>query len=384
MELTGASDLIGGLWNFINPHAGIGDFAFFRLISDYLDGEIATLTRKMLERTTLWAGMVALVLLTIWILTLGYQMVAGTYRGSATLIVTDMAKRVVIVTVAASMAMFGTDLNEFFTQDLDRAVNYLVTGEQDKTTAQSIDENLAYMQVAFSAIDAVNITDGNQQLQDEKARALLFSGFGTSSPAMTAGAMLMFFKFIMGFFVGLGPIFILCLMFERTKSMFQKWLQLGIATLFAMAALNLMASIVLELSSRIAVAFWGAKAINGIIGSDPEGMTMQSMQQGGIGLLLTVLLVTVPRVAGSFFGGLAESFMFASAFGGGGGMPGPQGQLPGTPGSYPASSAQPPSNTTVERPEKQASEGFGTQQNAGARTMANSGASQDDTVKKKT
>jgi type IV secretion system protein VirB6 len=258
-------------------------------------------------------------------------------------LVTDLSKKVIIIAVAGSMSLFGANLSEVVTQDMDRGINHLINGGGDTTTSSAIDENLAYMQVAFTAIEAVEVVGDNPELRAEKSRALLFAGFGTSSPALTAGAMLIFFKFSLGFFIGLGPLFILMLLFKGTQPMFQRWLQYGIATLFAMAGLNAVTSIILDLSARVAVAFWAAKGLNGILMIDPEGMTLQAMQQGGIGLLLTAAIVSVPAGLAAFFGGLAGSFSPYAQFGLAS-QPGPQGQPPGayTPPSSPPSS-QPPS-----------------------------------------
>ncbi|KRG72073.1 type IV secretion system protein [Pseudoxanthomonas dokdonensis] len=320
--------LLGGPLHYLQAQAAdIGSLVFFKLISDYLDKQILLMSDGIMGRAMLWAGGVALALLTIWIMIVGYQIMTGSYRGSMSSLITDMGKKVVIVSAATSMVLFGNNLNVFFTHDLDRSVNYLITGEE-RTTSDAIDENLAYMQVALSAIDAVAVVDGNPEVREEKARALLFAGFGTSGPALTAGAMLIFFKFIIGFFIGLGPIFILMLMFNSTKSLFQRWLQYGIATLFAMAALNAVTSIVLGLSTRVAAAFWGARMINLIPGLSPEGLSSQAMQQGGIGLLLTAALITVPSAVAAFFGGLASSFSPYPTLGPAG-QPGPQGQPPG-------------------------------------------------------
>lgn len=57
-----------------------------------------------------------------------------------------------------------------------------------------------------------------------------------------------------------------------------------------------------------------AKAVNGVLGTDVEGLTTQAMQQGGIGLLLTVLIITVPPAAAMFFQGTLGSFQSFSAF----------------------------------------------------------------------
>lgn len=349
---TGTGSLLDGLLSLLQVDAGVGDFLFFKLIASFLDHKITSLTGGMMYRAMTWASLVGVSLLTIQIMIVGYQIVTGTYRNSLSSLVTDMSKKAVIITVAGSMAIFGTNLQGFFTVDVDKAINKLVN-DSERSTADAIDENLAYTQVAFTAIDAVQIVGDNAELRAQKERALLFAGFGTSSPAMTAGAMLIFFKFIIGFFIGLGPVFILMLLFKSTQSMFQRWLQYGIATLFAMAGLNAVTSIVLDLSVRVAAAFWGAKAINGLLGSDAEGLSMQAMQQGGIGLLLSVAIVSVPSALAAFFGGLAGNFMSSSQFqgAGNGSRQGPQGQAPGTyAAAQPASKPDTmPSNTPITR-----------------------------------
>ncbi|ATE71946.1 hypothetical protein [Lysobacter capsici] len=67
---------------------------------------------------------------------------------------------------------------------------------------------------------------------------------------------------------------------------------------------------------KIAVLLWVNKALNGILGSAAEGMTTQAMFQGGIGLLMTVLIVTAPPLAAAYFQGTLGNFMSYSAFAG--------------------------------------------------------------------
>jgi len=74
---------------------------------------------------------------------------------------------------------------------------------------------------------------------------------------------------------------------------------------------------------------WGAKIANKLLGTGAEGLSSIAMQQGGIGLLLTALIVSVPPMAAMFFQGTLGSFMSYSAFGGGGNGIGPSGQPPG-------------------------------------------------------
>jgi len=123
----------------------------------------------------------------------------------------------------------------------------------------------------------------------------------------------------MALFVGFGPLFILCLLFDQTKPLFEKWLLYGIGTLFSMAVLSAMVSIALEMVVRVATAFWGTALAGSLLGSDfTDGMTSVAMQQGGLGLVLTLLIISTPPMAAAFFNGALGQFMQFSAFGGGG------------------------------------------------------------------
>jgi len=66
------------------------------------------------------------------------------------------------------------------------------------------------------------------------------------------------------------------------------------------------------------------------------------MQQGGVELLMAVLIVSTPPMAAMFFNGTMGQFAHYSAFGGGmASRPGPQGQPPGAYGGRaPAPSTQ--------------------------------------------
>jgi type IV secretion system protein VirB6 len=57
------------------------------------------------------------------------------------------------------------------------------------------------------------------------------------------------------------------------------------------------------------------------------------MQQGGVGLLMTVLLISTPPMAAAFFNATIGNFSpypQVNGGGGGGARPGPQGQPPGS------------------------------------------------------
>ena len=94
-----------------------------------------------------------------------------------------------------------------------------------------------------------------------------------------------------------------------------------------MAVLSAMVSIAMEMVLRVSAAFWGTAALGKLVGQDfTDGMTSQAMQQSGMGLILTMLIQSVPPMAAAFFRGTLGNFMHFSAFGGSGA---PVGQRPG-------------------------------------------------------
>ena len=205
------------------------------------------------------------------------------------------------------------------------------------TVARPFDQNLADASVAMANIGAGRVAPGDTDIAASKSRASAYAIFGTVSPPMAAGAMLLMFNLALALFIGLGPIFILCLLFEQTKPLFNKWLLYGIGTLFAMATLSFILGVVLKVTINVAEGLWAASTISGLVGAQSEGITTQSMEQGGIGLLLTMLIISAPPMAAQFFNGTLGSFMAYSAFNGAGARPGPQGQPPGS-GAYGGSS----------------------------------------------
>ncbi|WP_050982361.1 type IV secretion system protein [Rhodanobacter fulvus] len=305
---------------------------YFVLIYNWLHDKIDSFGANLMGAVTSWMTALALILVTIWIMIQGYRLITGQSRESMMGLATNMVRVVVIVAIATTVGAAGHNLHTLVTTELSTDINQLFTGD-DTTLAQTIDKNLAYTQLAMAAIDTVQIPPGDTESASSKARAQAFATFGTASPPMAAAAMLLLYEITLALVIGLAPLFIMCLIFEQTKGLFQKWLLYGIGTLFSMGVLAFISSLVLQLTLNVAKALWAAGIINGITGLGAEGFTNQSMQQGGIGLLMTVLIVSSPPLAAMFFQGTIGQFYFNSAFGHGGARQGANGQLQ-SPGAY--------------------------------------------------
>ncbi|MGV7175531.1 type IV secretion system protein [Xanthomonas axonopodis] len=321
-----------GAMSWLRPMAdtGIGDYVFFKLINDYLNHEIDQFGMQLLKNAMDWVTVAAMVLVTLWVMVVGYRLATGQSRESAMAVMGKATKIVFILMIATSLGANGAPLHKTLTQNLDKELHQLFTDEDDTTSADAIDKNLALTQIALAAVDIVRIDPNDPESLEQKRSAMLMAGVGASSPAMAAGAMLLLFKFTMAFLIGVGPLFVLALMFDSTKDLFKKWLFYVIGTLFSMSMLSVVSAIVLKLSYKVAAALWVAKGINSLMGNDVEGLSSQAMQQGGIGLLLTTVIITMPTVAAALWQGSMGSFMAFSAFDRAGSSPGPQGQAPGS------------------------------------------------------
>ncbi len=305
------------------------NLVFYLLVYQYINSSINSFMTTLSLGVVGVAGGVALVLVTIWIMIQGFRIVTGQSREPMMGFLVNSMRVVFIVSTATTLGVFGSTLHDLFTGELQTDLNQLFTGS-NATFESTIDQNLAYTVAAEAAIDAIQTAPGDDASVAAKSRAADFAIFGTASPPMAAGAMMLMFNLALALFIGLGPIFILCLLFEQTKPLFQKWLLYGIGTLFAMAMLSFISGIVLSVTLKAAEALWAASTIDGLIGATSEGLTTQSMEQGGIGLLMTMLIISAPPMAAQFFNGTLGSFMAYSAFSGAGARPGPQGQPAGS------------------------------------------------------
>jgi type IV secretion system protein VirB6 len=334
----------GSIERLTSLSSSIGDFVYYSLIYNWVGGKIDQFSSDVLGRAMSMVSSVMFIMITIWVLLHGYRIVTGQSREPAMVTVSHLLRLSLIVTAATVTSSGAPQLIQFMTDDVSSWINQVVTGNNEDTNslASSIDGNLAYTQLAMSAVDAVQVPANDTVNAQSLARTELVATLGTGGPAIVAGAMLLLYRVTMALLIGLGPIFILCLIFKPTQDLFRRWLLYLIGTMFSMATLYWVVSIAMQLSTRVAAALWTSSLINSaLLGDNAENLSGQAMQQGGVGLILTVLIISTPPMAAMLFNGTLGNFMpYAQVAGGGVGTshPGPQGQPPG---SYaPSTSAQ--------------------------------------------
>ncbi|MEW9625587.1 type IV secretion system protein [Rhodanobacter geophilus] len=293
----------------------LGKFVFFTIINNYLSNQINSFQWDLLQRTSMVIGAVALVVLTIWIVFHGYRIITGQSREPMMALVGDSLKAVLVVGIATSMAGGSQQLYWALSDGTSAAIVQLVTGK-NASPFQSIDDNLAAMQLGMSTIDTIE-DGGNARVATDLTRDKWMSGAGVAGPAVIAGALLLLNKIALALFIGFGPMFIMCLLFRQTAPLFQKWLLYGIGTVFSLAVLSVMITLSMQMLTAITASYIAqyvaSMATQG--GLSTDGLNSMALQQGGIGLILTTLIISAPPMAAAFFQGTLGQVNFFSPFG---------------------------------------------------------------------
>jgi type IV secretion system protein VirB6 len=296
------------------------DMFFFREVKDFIDTRIDRFALGMLSRLMGGLGIAALVIVTMWVFWQGIRILTGKSRESMTEVVMNSARTAIIISVATGFAASGAPIHKFLADKTMYNIYGVVTGKEMQRDAkdriagpyEDIDNSLTYMQLAMVSIDAID-TSGNESIETAKSRAQLWTGIGIAGPSMVGGTLLILNRIMMALFIGFGPIFIMCLLFDQTKNLFTKWLMYGIGTMFSLAVLSVMVGIALDITIAVAIAFWTGQFLGG-----NDGITSMALQQGGLGTILTLLMITVPPMAANFFQGTLGQLSTINMFGGSG------------------------------------------------------------------
>ena len=295
--------------------SGFISWAFFAFIFEVVNSNIESFQDAMLGRTMQWVSSVVFMLLSLWVFFQGFMIVTGRSRESLMGLVVGSLRAFLIVIAATSMSFANTDVTQTLTTDLPRGIHQMISGNDDDVQS-AIDENLKVMGLIFALVDALPVKDSVDNGAEQR-NITAMTGIGIAGPSVVGGAMLLLYKIALVLFVGFGPLFILALLFDQTKELFKRWLLYGIGTMFSLGVLAVMVSIATKVVAISAAAMLTAYAISSGEMAPGFGGALNSsaVQQGGVGLIMSVLMVMAPPMAAMFFSGTLGQFAANSSFG---------------------------------------------------------------------
>ena len=269
-------------------------------------------------------------LFTLWIMVQGYLILTGRSQESLKTFIFNLGKTYIIILVALGVSSTSEFSLRTLTEVTTDGVASLMVGENDvgecimKSTSSilgcKIDKSLTVAQASMAFINQIDTAD-NPNVAAQVERAKLFAGAGAAGPGIVTGTMLIIYRVAMALFVGFAPFFILCLMFKKTTPYFSKWLNYGLATMFSSALLAAMASISTDLVEIIARAQFKDEVFNTAFefiaggssgGGNVSGVFQSAMNQLGLGLMLSTVLIIVPPMAGAWFNGMMSGAYYGA------------------------------------------------------------------------
>jgi type IV secretion system protein VirB6 len=291
--------------------AGLQNMEFFSLIKDHLDKMILKFQTNLLKRVGQLIGAVATTVVTLWIVVQGFRIATGQSREPMMALVVNSLKSVLIVGIALTTAVTANTTYGALTDGLSHVIRETVTGDDDDGPYADMDKVLGILQAGIELVGSVDVGESSMT-NETKDKAMTMIGVGLGGPVIMAMIAMMLNKIAMALFIGMGPFFILCLLFDQTKQLFQKWLFYGIATMMSMAVLIVMTTISIDLIIAVGGAFWASDLL-GLSGTNESLMSL-ALQQGGLGTILSALILAAPPMAAQFFNGALGSFYGANSF----------------------------------------------------------------------
>ncbi|PPU96395.1 Type IV secretion system protein virB6, partial [Xanthomonas vasicola] len=116
---------------------GLGEFVFFKLVNDYFSNEIQEFGLELMSRAMRWVSTIALTVTTLWVLILGYRIATGQSRESAMATMIKAGKVAIIISLASAVGVNGAMLHQTMTQNLDKEIHGLFTGDEDSTASDA-------------------------------------------------------------------------------------------------------------------------------------------------------------------------------------------------------------------------------------------------------
>ena len=296
------------------------NLGFFILIKTYVEILIMKFGDRGLSAlsTVLIPSLMSMV--TVWLMFEGYRILNGQSREPLNMFLWRGAKMVVIITVASWIMNNPTGLRDWISEHIKNPIASVIVGGEYASPEAMVDSSLLLMHLimgAFGSLQAATSNDNGSAL----ANFIMASGVAQGAPAVVAGALLLLNEIALSLAILTAPAFILCLLYDPTKQYFQGWLKFFLGSLLTMAVLSVMVTIGLKVMLVYAAKVLGEYGVGAMqAGSAPQdrpGIAQITIMQGGLGLMMSTLMITAPLLVGNLIGSSLGGFSGYNMFTGG-------------------------------------------------------------------
>ena len=298
------------------------NLGFFILIKTYVEILIMKFGDRGLSAlsTVLIPSLMSMV--TVWLMFEGYRILNGQSREPLNMFLWRGAKMVVIITVASWIMNNPTGLRDWISERIKNPIASVIVGGEYASPEAMVDSSLLLMHLimgAFGSLQAATSNDNGSAFSN----FIMASGVAQGAPAVVAGALLLLNEIALSLAILTAPAFILCLLYDPTKQYFQGWLKFFLGSLLTMAVLSVMVTIGLKVMLVYATKVLGEYGVEAMMAKSANstesrpGIAQITIMQGGLGLMMSTLMITAPLLVGNLIGS-SLGFNAYSPFGNGG------------------------------------------------------------------
>lgn len=273
-------------------------FELFGPLFTKIDGYMATFANTMAQRTADTVGPIVLSCLTIGFLGLGFLILRGAVQRPMTEMLAKFMRSAVILAFSLSGGLYQGQISHIILTTPDQLATALVasptsTGAQ---AANVIDEAAGKgFDKAGDAFEKAHTFSGDALVYGLAGLIVLI---GTVALVAVGGAFILLAKIGLAVMCGLGPLFIVALLWKPTEKFFDMWM----AQVLGFAMLVVLTATCFGFMVSIFTGFVDTMAFE-------EGQNV-AYNLGGLLILavaMVIVLIQLPGVASSIGGGVAMS-----------------------------------------------------------------------------
>lgn len=280
------------------------DFHFYTDSFARLNGALATYISDVASTIIGAISGVAYSMLTIYIMLWGWSVMRGLISEPVTDGATRLIRLTIIVALALNLGRYNAYVSDFLWNTPEALAGYVTAGYSDPVS------NVQYLDSLISKLfdlggaywQKANATGGMIPDLGLLAVAILIWVAGVAATAYGA-FLLALSKMALAILLGIGPLFVLLIMFEGTKRFFEAWLGQVLNYVF----LVVLSAGVIKLILTIIDVYLGAAAA--ITASDPT--VEQALPAVVLCIIGALVMMQIPSIASALGGGVAISTLGA-------------------------------------------------------------------------
>ena len=189
-------------------------------------------------------------------------------------------------------------------EELQSIITTTIAGDEFKNPEKMLDGTLVLMQMMGNKLES-GLSDTPDSKTMLNTGLLFVTGMGQALPALISGGLLLLNRIALYLCIMFAPLCLAAYLFESTRFMFVTWAKFTVSTLFSMAVITVIVVIAIKAVLFVTAALMLAEMTGGV------DLKSIATAQGGVGMLLTTLVLGGPPLVTNFFSG-----QVAAAFGG--------------------------------------------------------------------